>query len=110
MLRFSGLMLVAALSAIAGTPPVGAQAASPAERKIIDKTAPVYPPLAKRTNIRGVVKLEVVVRPNGTVKSTRVLGGNPVLIDSAKDAVQRWKFEPGPQETTEIEQIRFEPK
>jgi TonB family protein len=104
------LVLVTALSAIAGALPVGVQAASPPERKIIDKIAPAYPPLARRTNIRGVVKLEVVVRPNGTVKSTRVLGGNPVLIDSAKDAVQQWKFEAGPQETTEIEQIRFEPK
>jgi protein TonB len=103
-------MLVTVLSAIAGTPPVGAQTASAPERKVVEKTAPAYPALARRTNIRGVVKLEVVVRPNGTVKSTRVLGGNPVLIDSAKDAVQRWKFEPGPQETTEIEQIRFEPK
>lgn len=110
MLRFSRLMVALALSANAGPTPVAAQNVSPPERKIVEKVVPVYPSLARRTNIRGVVRVEVVVRPNGAVKSCHVLGGNPVLIDAAKEAVQRWRFEPGPEETTEVEQIRFEPK
>jgi protein TonB len=78
-------------------------------RRAIDKVAPVYPELAKRTHVRGVVRLEVVVRPNGSVKSTKVLGGSPVLIEAATDAVRRWKFEAAPDETTETVQLAFEP-
>ena len=59
-------------------------------------------------HIRGTVKVEAIVRPNGTVKSTRVLGGNPVLVQSAEDAVAKWKFEPAQGETTEVVQLSFE--
>jgi TonB family protein len=82
--------------------------ASGADRKIAARVAPVYPELAKKMHIRGVVKVEAIVRPNGSVKSTRVLGGNPVLVESAQDAVGKWKFEPGQNETTEIVQLSFE--
>jgi TonB family protein len=80
---------------------------SPIERKITARMAPVYPELARKMHIRGVVKIEAVVKPNGTVKSTRILGGNPVLIEAAKDAVTRWKFESAAAESTEIVQLAF---
>jgi TonB family protein len=57
-----------------------------------------------------MVKLEVVVRPNGSVKSTRTLGGSPALIEAATDAVRKWKFEAAQEETTEIVQLMFEPQ
>ncbi|HVN17515.1 MAG TPA: energy transducer TonB [Dongiaceae bacterium] len=72
------------------------------------RTAPVYPELARKMHIHGIVKVEAIVRPNGTVKSTRVLGGNPVLVEAAQDAVGKWKFEPAQSETTEIVQLAFE--
>jgi len=81
---------------------------SGSERKISSRVAPVYPELAKKMHIHGVVRVEVIVRPNGSVKSSRVLGGNPVLVESAQDAVGKWKFEPTPAETTEIVQLAFE--
>ncbi len=87
------------------TPPPGTS-----ERKVSSRVAPNYPELAKKMNVRGVVKVEAIVRPNGTVKSTRVLGGNPVLVQSAADAVSRWKFEPGQTETTEVVQVIFNPQ
>jgi outer membrane biosynthesis protein TonB len=37
-----------------------------------------------------------------------VLGGNPVLVEAAQDAVSKWKFEPSQSETTEIVQVGFE--
>jgi TonB family protein len=61
-------------------------------------------------HIQGMVKVEAVVRANGTVKSARALGGNPVLIDAATDAVSKWKFEPAPADTTEIVQLSFTPE
>jgi len=77
------------------------------ERKVTLHVAPDYPELARRMQIHGVVKLEAIVRPNGSVKSTRVLGGNPVLVDAAVAAVGKWKFEPAQTETTELVQVAF---
>jgi TonB family protein len=77
-------------------------------RKVTVRTAPVYPELAKRMHIQGVAKVEAIVRPNGSVKSTRLVGGNPVLADAAIAAVGKWKFAPADTETTEIVQVTFE--
>ena len=76
-------------------------------RAVTSRVAPAYPELAKKMHIQGTVKVEAGVRPNGTVKSTRILGGNPVLIEAASDAVKLWKFAPGPAETTEVVQLTF---
>lgn len=85
-----------------------ASASTNSDRKVASRVAPVYPELARKMHIRGLVKVEAIVRPNGTVKSTRVLGGNPVLVDAAQDAVGKWKFEPAQGETTEVVQVAFE--
>jgi|SRR5579863_2204314 len=83
--------------------------ASPSSgRAIASRVAPAYPDLARKMHIHGTVKVEAGVRANGTVKSTRILGGNPVLIEAASDAVKQWKFAPGPAETTEVVQVSFE--
>ncbi len=80
------------------------------ERKAIGKVAPVYPDLARRMHIAGVVKLEVVIQPNGNAKSTSVVGGSPVLVQSATDAVRKWKFDAAPDETVGLVEITFEPR
>jgi TonB family protein len=79
-------------------------------RKVTSRVAPSYPELAKKMHIQGVVKVEAIVRANGTVKSARPLGGNPVLIDAAIDAVSKWKFEPTNADTTEVVQLTFAPE
>lgn len=84
--------------------------ASNSTRKVTSRIAPTYPDLAKKMHIQGVVKVEAIVRANGTVKSTRAIGGNPVLIDAATDAVSKWKFEPSAADTTEIVQLTFAPE
>jgi TonB family protein len=89
---------------------VQAQKKEHVERKVIQKVKPVCPDLAKRMHISGVVKLEAVVRANGSVKSTKILGGNPVLVDAASDAVRQWKFEAANGETNEVLQVVFEPQ
>jgi len=76
-------------------------------RKVATRVPPDYPELAKRMHLEGVVKVEAVVRPNGTVKSTRVMGGNPVLVDAALVAIAKWKFETAQNETTEVIQLSF---
>jgi TonB family protein len=52
-------------------------------------------------------RLEVVVREDGSVQSAKVLGGNPVLIDAATDAVRKWRFEAASRETVEVVEVRF---
>jgi len=81
--------------------------AADGDRKVVVKTAAVYPTLAKSMNIHGIVKLEADVLPNGAVKSVEVKGGHPILTQSAVTAVERWKFEPAPHETKENVQIEF---
>ena len=77
-------------------------------RKVMVKTAAVYPTLAKSMNIHGVVKLTAVVLPNGAVKSVDVKGGHPLLTQSAVTAVGHWKFEPESHETTELIEVKFD--
>ena len=94
----------------AGVIASGQGSSAATDRKVSSRVAPAYPELARRMHLQGVVKIEAVVRPNGTVKSTRVLGGNPVLVDAANDAVSKWKFEPASSETTEVVQLTFTPQ
>jgi TonB family protein len=87
-----------------------AQAPDHPERKVTNRIPPVYPDLAKRMDVGGVDRLEIVIRANGTVRSTKVMGGNPVLVESATDAVLKWKFEVAPGDTTEVVQLTFDPR
>jgi TonB family protein len=104
------LMLVLAVCAGLFPRPGIADGQDHADRKVINRVAAVYPALARRMHVGGVVKLEVAIRANGSVKSTRAVGGNPVLIGPATEAVRQWKFEAAPGETTEVVQIVFEPR
>jgi TonB family protein len=79
-------------------------------RKIVNKIAPAYPELARKMNITGSVKIEVVIAPNGSVKSEKVIGGHPVLAQSAQEAIRKWKWTPNAQETTELIDIKFNPR
>ena len=90
-----GVML---LVTVAGAGEVG--------RKAVKKVQPAYPELARQMNVSGAVKLEVVIATNGTIKTVRPLGGHPLLIKSAAEALKDWRYEPGP-ETTTILEFRF---
>jgi TonB family protein len=76
-------------------------------RKVIARTAPSYPELAKRMHLSGKVKLEVVIAPEGSVKSARLVGGSPVFEKSAIEAVKQWRFEAAAKETKAVIQLEF---
>lgn len=82
----------------------------PASRKVVRRVLPVYPDLARRLQMSGVVKLMATAAPNGSVKSIDVLGGNPVLIKAAEEAVMNWKFAPAAEETHELIELHFSPR
>jgi TonB family protein len=77
------------------------------KRKVKIKATPVYPELARRMNVAGKVKIEVVITPDGRVKSTRVVGGHPLLVQACQDAVKEWKFVAAPEETTQVVEFEF---
>jgi TonB family protein len=78
-------------------------------RRAKSKVQPVYPDLARKMNITGTVKVQVVVAANGAVKDAKVVGGHPVLASAALDAVKKWRFEPAPGESTGVVDFKFEP-
>jgi TonB family protein len=82
-------------------------AAQEASRKVIAKTAPTYPELAKRIHLAGKVKLEVVITTGGSVKAARLVGGNPVFEKNAIEAVKQWRFEAAPTETKTVVVLEF---
>jgi TonB family protein len=101
---FIGLLTLVTVMAI-GTRP--ASAVEESSRKVKTKVSPAYPDLAKRMNVTGTVKVQVVVGTNGTVKSTKVIGGHPLLVESSLDAIKKWKYEPATEETTTTVEFVF---
>jgi TonB family protein len=77
------------------------------KRKVKTRVAPAYPELAKRMNVTGKVKIEVIISPDGHVKSTRAIGGHPLLVQACQDAVKEWKFMAAPEETTQVVEFDF---
>lgn len=107
------LLAVLALAPVAGSVGAGAQQTQGSEeltRRAKSKPQPTYPELARKMNITGIVKVEVVVAPNGTVKEARVVGGHPVLAGAALDAAKRWRFEVTAVQSTGIIEFKFEPR
>lgn len=78
------------------------------ERKLVTRVEPEYPDTLKRLYIGGVVRVEIVVGSNGAVQTTELLGGNPILGQSAMKALKQWKYEAGTKEKM-IVQLEFDP-
>jgi TonB family protein len=96
--------LAAVLAGSALVPPRGtAQDASSdaSKRKVRHDVTPVYPELAREMHVMGRVKIETTIAADGHVLNTKVVGGSPLLVNAALDAMKQWRFEPGPRDTTE---------
>ena len=103
---FRGVVLAAVLSLVA----VSGQAQASGKRRLLSHAVPAYPELARRMSLHGVVKVDALVAPDGTVKAAEVKGGHPLLAPAAVDAVLRWKWESAPHETHEIVALKFSPQ
>jgi TonB family protein len=115
--RAAGLILALGLAAartvLLCPSPASAQEQAKTEelsRKVKAKVSPVYPDAARNANIAGTVRLAVVIAPNGSVKSSKPIGGHPLLVNAAMDAMKKWKFEPGPSETSGVVEFKFQPE
>jgi periplasmic protein TonB len=62
--------------------------------RILSQAAPVYPLLARRTMLQGVVVISAVIDAQGNVVEMKVVSGHPMLFQAAMKALRTWKFEP----------------
>ena len=62
--------------------------------KVLRKTNPSYPPIARQARIQGVVRLEAIIATDGTIRNLKVIQGHPLLVQSALRAVQQWRYAP----------------
>jgi len=62
--------------------------------KVLSQPGPAYPAVARAAGIQGLVRLEAVITKDGTVRDLKVLSGNPMLAEAARDAVRRWRYQP----------------
>lgn len=60
----------------------------------ISQPKPNYPPLAKAARVQGSVVLQAVIGKDGRVENLKVVGGHPMLVQSALDAVRQWRYRP----------------
>jgi TonB family protein len=98
------------LCALALAPGLWAQKSEKFTRKLTYRENPGYPLTLREAHIGGVVRLEIVISPKGTVDQVSPLGGNPVLIEAASNAVKKWKYTPADSESkTEVE-FTFDPR
>lgn len=78
------------------------------ERKLITRVEPDYPETLKRLNIGGTVRLRVSILANGNVENVELLGGNPILGESAAAAVKQWVYTAGRSRTIAEVSILFD--
>lgn len=79
-------------------------------RKVVRKTIPAYPDIAKKMGLTGTVRVLAVVAPDGTVRTVEPVGGSPVLIEASKQAILRWKYAPASTESREEVTLHFDPQ
>lgn len=110
--RVAAVLIAVTLALTLGPSYAKAQATQSDEivRRAKTRVDPVYPELARKMNLAGTVKIEIVVAPNGAVKDARVVGGHPVLANAALDAARKWRFEPASTESKGIIDFKFEPR
>lgn len=64
------------------------------EAKIAHKVQPVYPPDAIDHQVQGIVKIKVLIAPDGHVEQAHIASGHPLLVQAALQAVKQWRFQP----------------
>jgi TonB family protein len=77
-------------------------------RRLVHRVDADYPLDLQRAHISGVVRLDVLVNPSGTVENISVVGGNPVLVETATRAVKKWKWVPAESATVLRINVNFD--
>jgi protein TonB len=62
--------------------------------KLIFGPKPAYPPIARTTRTQGTVRMQAVIGRDGAIKKLQLIGGPPLLVAVAMEAVQQWRYKP----------------
>jgi TonB family protein len=65
------------------------------ERALLSQVDPKYPEALVSLHLTGTVRLLVTISPKGSVEDVQVLGGHPLLAESAIAAVKQWVYATG---------------
>ncbi len=77
-----------------GTPQRIRVSSGVAQKLLISKVNPEYPPDARDQRVQGVVILKVNIDKEGNLYRTELISGHPLLAPAAIDAVKQWKYKP----------------
>jgi TonB family protein len=61
---------------------------------LIHQVSPVYPKKAKKQHIEGTVLLHATITKDGAIGKLEYVSGPPELMNSAMDAVKKWRYKP----------------
>jgi len=61
---------------------------------LVRRVEPVYPPMARQIRRSGKVELHALIAADGKVQSLELVSGDPLLVQSALDAVKQWRYKP----------------
>jgi TonB family protein len=78
-------------------------------RKALNNPTPIYPEIARRLRLSGIVKVQVLVAPDGQIKDVKVIGGHPLLVSAVQEALKNWKYAPAGGETQVSLEFSFHP-
>jgi TonB family protein len=106
---FLWLLICFSIVSLCFVSPLHARQDSKSERKLVTRVEPDYPPVLRMRQIGGTVRLEITIAPKGNVENAKVLGGNPILVESAVAAVKKWKYASAATSTTATVSLDFNP-
>jgi periplasmic protein TonB len=62
--------------------------------QIIQRTQPVYPPIARAAHMQGTVTLHAIISKTGTIERLEAISGPEMLKGAALEAVKSWRYKP----------------
>lgn len=65
-----------------------------AERRLVHRVQPAYPPEVRSQGVEATVVLKTMVNESGEVEGVRLVEGNPALAEPAISAVKQWRYKP----------------
>ncbi|HLW84398.1 MAG TPA: energy transducer TonB [Candidatus Sulfotelmatobacter sp.] len=93
-LQFAVVAIYSLATAANAAAQIASSATPPETRAVLTKLySPIYPAIARQARISGDVKVQVVIRKDGTIESADVVSGHLLLKQAALDSVQKSRFD-----------------
>lgn len=64
------------------------------EGALIRRVEPVYPMIAEKMHLSGIVRLRAIIATDGSVQHLEVLSGSEILARAARQVVEQWRYRP----------------